>query len=53
MIGLVDCGLLPAATTIPPLVARMKSEEALLASQFGAAYEAYRARTARLVPGLY
>ncbi|CAN2534009.1 hypothetical+protein [Methylocapsa aurea] len=46
-------GLLLAAATIPPLVARMKSEEALLASHFGAAYEAYRARTARLVPGLY
>jgi len=46
-------GLALAAATIPPLVARMKSEEALLASHFGAAYEAYRARTARLVPGLY
>ncbi|MBG0810642.1 isoprenylcysteine carboxylmethyltransferase family protein [Methylosinus sp. H3A] len=46
-------GLLLAAATIPPLVARMKSEEALLASHFGATYEAYRARTARLVPGLY
>lgn len=46
-------GLLVAAATIPPLVARMNAEEALLASHFGAAYEAYRARTKRLVPGLY
>lgn len=46
-------GLALAAATIPPLVARMKSEEALLASHFGAAYDAYRARTARLIPGLY
>jgi protein-S-isoprenylcysteine O-methyltransferase Ste14 len=46
-------GLALAAATIPPLVARMKSEETLLASHFGAAYDAYRARTARLVPGLY
>ncbi|WP_036289037.1 isoprenylcysteine carboxylmethyltransferase family protein [Methylosinus sp. PW1] len=46
-------GLLLAAATIPPLVARMKSEEALLASHFGAVYDAYRARTARLIPSLY
>jgi len=46
-------GLLLAAATIPPLVARMRAEEALLASHFGEAYEVYRARTARLVPGLY
>ena len=38
---------------IPPLVARMDSEERLLASQFGAAYEAYRARTWRLIPWIY
>ena len=38
---------------IPPLVARMRAEEALLQSQFGAEYDAYRARTWRLIPGLY
>jgi len=36
-----------------PLVARMHSEERLLRSQFGDEYEAYRARTSRLIPGLY
>jgi protein-S-isoprenylcysteine O-methyltransferase Ste14 len=35
------------------VVARMNSEERLLQSEFGAEYDAYRARTARLVPGLY
>src|SRR5262249_50270583 len=43
-------GLVLAAALIPPLVARMRSEERLLTSQFGAAYEAYRARTPRLIP---
>jgi protein-S-isoprenylcysteine O-methyltransferase Ste14 len=38
---------------IPPLIARMNSEERLLRSQFGQEYEAYRARTWRLIPGLY
>ncbi|MRS99583.1 isoprenylcysteine carboxylmethyltransferase family protein [Ralstonia pickettii] len=38
---------------IPPLVARMRAEEALLQTQFGAEYDAYRARTWRLIPGLY
>jgi len=46
-------GVVLAALLIPPLVARMRSEEALLRSQFGAEYEAYRARTWRLIPGLY
>ena len=36
-----------------PLLARIRSEEALLRSQFGAEYEAYRDRTARLIPKLY
>ena len=38
---------------IVPLVARMNAEERLLADQFGAEYEAYRARTWRLIPYLY
>ena len=32
---------------------RMDDEEALLASEFGPAYEDYRGRTSRLVPGVY
>jgi protein-S-isoprenylcysteine O-methyltransferase Ste14 len=46
-------GLLLTALLIPPLLARIRAEEALLGAQFGAEYEAYRARTARLVPGIY
>lgn len=46
-------GLLLTALLIPPIVARIRSEEALLHSQFGKEYEAYRARTSRLIPGLY
>jgi protein-S-isoprenylcysteine O-methyltransferase Ste14 len=33
--------------------ARIGAEERLLHTEFGAEYDAYRARTARLVPGLY
>ena len=39
--------------TIPPIVARIRAEEALLRAHFGDAYDAYRARTARLIPGFY
>ncbi|MGX6998703.1 methyltransferase family protein [Caballeronia sp. KNU42] len=46
-------GVLLMLLTIPPLVARIRSEEALLHTQFGAEYDAYRARTSRLIPGLY
>jgi protein-S-isoprenylcysteine O-methyltransferase Ste14 len=46
-------GILLAALLIPPLLARIKAEERLLQSQFGAEYEAYCARTWRLTPGLY
>jgi protein-S-isoprenylcysteine O-methyltransferase Ste14 len=46
-------GVLLAAALIPPLIARMKAEEKLLQSQFGAEYDAYRARTSRFIPGLY
>ncbi|MGJ0532621.1 methyltransferase family protein [Methylocystis sp.] len=46
-------GVLMALANIPPLVVRMNAEERLLSSEFGAAYEAYRARTARLIPGVY
>jgi protein-S-isoprenylcysteine O-methyltransferase Ste14 len=46
-------GVLLTALTLVPLVARIRAEEALLASQFGGAYDAYRGRTARLIPGVY
>jgi len=46
-------GIILVAALIPPLIARMTSEEKLLGAQFGAEYEAYRARTSRLIPGVY
>ncbi len=46
-------GVILTAAMIPPLLARMASEERLLQGQFGAEYDAYRARTARLVPRIY
>ncbi len=46
-------GVLLMALTVAILIGRIRSEEALLRSQFGADYDAYRARTWRLVPGLY
>ena len=46
-------GVLLVAFMIPPLIARIRSEEALLRSQFGEEYAAYCARTWRLFPGLY
>lgn len=46
-------GVLLAVLLIPPLVARMNAEEALLRDTFGEEYEAYRSRTFRLIPGLY
>ena len=46
-------GIVLAAHTLPPLVARMRAEEALLHAHFGPEYDAYRARTARLIPGIY
>ena len=46
-------GVLLTALTIPPLLARIRAEETLLRTQFGAEYDAYRARTSRLIPGLY
>ncbi|WP_330207951.1 methyltransferase family protein [Pseudomonas sp. AM14(2022)] len=46
-------GLILAALTLIPLIARIHSEEALLRGQFGAEYEAYCARSWRLLPGVY
>ncbi|MDN0073474.1 isoprenylcysteine carboxylmethyltransferase family protein [Crenobacter sp. SG2303] len=46
-------GMLLTALTLPPLIARIHSEEALLRSQFGSEYDAYRSRTWRLIPWVY
>jgi protein-S-isoprenylcysteine O-methyltransferase Ste14 len=46
-------GVLLAALAIPPLLARIRAEETLLRAQFGAEYDAYRARTSRLIPWLF
>jgi len=46
-------GVLLAVLLLPPLIARIRAEERLLASQFGDEYDAYRARTWRLIPWVY
>jgi len=46
-------GVLLALLNIPPLLARIRSEERLLHKHFGQDYDAYRARTYRLIPGFY
>ncbi len=46
-------GVLLMLLTVPVILARIRAEEALLRTQFGAEYDAYRARTARLIPGIY
>jgi protein-S-isoprenylcysteine O-methyltransferase Ste14 len=46
-------GVLLAGLLFPPLLARIRAEEKLLRSQFGAEYDSYRTRTSRLIPGLY
>jgi protein-S-isoprenylcysteine O-methyltransferase Ste14 len=46
-------GVLLTALLLPPLVSRIRAEEILLRAQFGAEYEAYCARTSRLIPRLY
>jgi protein-S-isoprenylcysteine O-methyltransferase Ste14 len=46
-------GVLLTAALLWPLVARIRAEERLLRSHFGAEYEAHCARTWRLVPGIY
>ena len=46
-------GILLAVLVILILIARIRAEEALLLSHFGAEFEAYRARTWRIIPGLY
>jgi protein-S-isoprenylcysteine O-methyltransferase Ste14 len=46
-------GILLAVLLVPPLLARIRAEERLLQSEFGADYDAYRRRSWRLVPGLF
>jgi protein-S-isoprenylcysteine O-methyltransferase Ste14 len=46
-------GVLLAALLIPPLLARIRAEEALLHSHFGPEYDAYRSCTWRLIPGIF
>jgi protein-S-isoprenylcysteine O-methyltransferase Ste14 len=46
-------GILIALLFVPIIVARIDSEERLLQSEFGAQYDAYRARTWRLIPRVY
>ena len=49
--SLVGIGL--TVLLLVPVVARIRAEEHLLSQHFGAEYDAYRARTSRLIPGLY
>jgi protein-S-isoprenylcysteine O-methyltransferase Ste14 len=46
-------GVLLTVLLIPPLLVRINAEEKLLHLQFGDAYNAYRSRTWRLIPGIY
>jgi protein-S-isoprenylcysteine O-methyltransferase Ste14 len=46
-------GVLLTVLLVVPIVARIRSEERLLQEQFGSEYDAYRARTSRLIPGVY
>jgi len=46
-------GVVLAASMIAPLIARMNAEEKLLRAHFGSEYDAYCARTSRLIPGIY
>jgi protein-S-isoprenylcysteine O-methyltransferase Ste14 len=46
-------GAVLAVLLVLPLLARIRAEERLLRSQFGAEYDTYCARTSRLIPGVY
>jgi protein-S-isoprenylcysteine O-methyltransferase Ste14 len=48
-----EVGVLLTAHTIPPILARIRAEEALLRTQFRGEYDAYCTRTSRLIHGLY
>lgn len=46
-------GVVLTAAMLVPLLFRIAAEEGLLAAEFGAEYAAYRARTARMLPGIW
>lgn len=46
-------GVILVVLMLPALLARIQSEERLLREHFGDEYDAYRACTSRLIPGLY
>jgi protein-S-isoprenylcysteine O-methyltransferase Ste14 len=46
-------GVILAVLTLPVVLARINAEERLLSESFGAEYDAYRARTWRLIPYVY
>ena len=46
-------GVILTTLHIAPIVARIRAEEAMLHTQFGAEFDTYRAHTYRLIPGLY
>ena len=46
-------GVLLTMLLIPPLLSRIRAEETMLRAEFGGAYDAYRSRTWRLIPGFY
>jgi protein-S-isoprenylcysteine O-methyltransferase Ste14 len=46
-------GVVIALLLLVPLIPRIHSEERLLGAHFGAEYDAYVARTWRLIPGIY
>ena len=55
MLGLAILGLGATASffALPPLMARIRAEERPLHTEFRGEYEAYCARTWRLLPGLF
>jgi protein-S-isoprenylcysteine O-methyltransferase Ste14 len=46
-------GIVLTFLLVPPLIARMDAEEALLSARFGSEYDTYRARTSRLLPWIW
>jgi protein-S-isoprenylcysteine O-methyltransferase Ste14 len=46
-------GVILSGLVIPPLLARIRSEKALLRSQCGEQYDSYYRQTWRLIPGVY
>ncbi|HVI90676.1 MAG TPA: isoprenylcysteine carboxylmethyltransferase family protein [Dongiaceae bacterium] len=46
-------GILMTLLAVIVVIGRITAEEKLLSQQFGADYDAYRRRTARLIPGIY